>query len=430
MPHMHKGGLPIGSIRKWATGMYQKVAPGEWMPYDPDIRNQPIKDKPKEVHDLFAQHKPQSAPLIKQPQLAIPPAKPIAASIKPSVAPAVKPIVALPPKNTEWVPYSPDLPKDTLAAHTDKYGKLTPERKDLQKGIVASFFKDAKKPQQDKRPLAIMTMGGPASGKSTILNAMPKDGFVTINADDVKEFLPEFSQAIEKKAKNAANMVHAESISIAARIRDKAINEGYNIVYDGTGKNAAYYMSLMDQLRARGYHIHLIMPDIDVDTALEENEKRAEKTGRFVPPHIIKDAYSAIPGNFEKIARKADSFALYDRRREPPVKVWERTQDGKEVVHDPEFVNNFRKENQQQDVEESLIDSTLLAYLIEQGAFDFEDSPNLPYQINDLHDMIEKSWDIEKKMQETLPSQFDKNKDGVEEPLTPDNLSAEEAIPE
>lgn len=241
-----------------------------------------------------------------------------------------------------WVPHLPHLPKDTLK-HFTKGGSLHPDRGALHAAIRAKFLDHVEPVPADTKPLAIVMMGGPASGKSSICGGIPHDKFVQCDADAVKEQLPEFREAVKGNARNAAGLAHEESSHLVKQIRDQAISERKNLLMDGTGKDADKYLGMIERLKAEGYHVHLMMPDLDKTSALTRATNRAEKKGRWVPHEFIHDAYDTIPHNFTRIAGAVDDWQLFDTRRNPPVKVWSK-EGGTERVHDPEFVAKFREQ--------------------------------------------------------------------------------------
>ena len=104
--------------------------------------------------------------------------------------------------------------------------------------------------------------------------------------------------------------------------------------------------TLVRRLQENGYHVTLIMPDVDIEDARQRSEDRAQKTGRFVPDQILIPAHQQIPGNFETIARASDEFFLFDTRGggpgTPPRIKWEGGKERGDVAHDSEWVGNFR----------------------------------------------------------------------------------------
>lgn len=259
-----------------------------------------------------------------------------------------------------WIAHHPDLPRQTVDKWKNRDGSYKRERKGVHDRIVGEFMADKKLPPADVKKVAIVMMGGPASGKTTIAKRVLGEtfnDFVNVNPDDVKEMLPEYQTALEfdhqgKKtsARDAAWMSHEESIDIADEVYDRAVDGGYSLILDGTGKDAGYHVEEIQKLRNAGYHVQLLMPDLGVEEAVDRSEKRAERTGRYVPagppppgtPAVIQNIYRVVGGNFERIARAADEFSLFDSRKFPPDLKWSGGKGIDDVVHDETFVRKFR----------------------------------------------------------------------------------------
>jgi predicted ABC-type ATPase len=305
-------GLPVGSVRQWGDTKYEKKPNGEWVPISGGKRDPHPEGQPR--------------PKRKSPEYA-------------AMAWREEPLPGHLPAQMKGDQGSRG---GTEEMHWDKAGGgYTPKRKQLHDQIVAKALA-GKTPSPDGERVAIVMMGGTASGKSTMLRQSGEggDNFVHVDADDIKESLPEYQQALAVKYRGAAGLAHEESSSLAKRVAREAIDKGHDVVLDGTGANAKKFEKQIKDLQEKGYHIKLMMPDQDPEKAMADAVTRAEKTGRWVPVHFIESAYGSIPHNFKKMAALADEASLYDRRQ--PVggaskKVWEKAADGTETAHDEAF---------------------------------------------------------------------------------------------
>lgn len=217
--------------------------------------------------------------------------------------------------------------------------------------------KEIKPPPPGVKKTAIVLMGGPASGKtSTIKHLLGTDdfagaGFVNVNPDDVKEELPEWKKGLDMgdgtSAKDIAWVLHEESSDVAGEVFNVAQEKGLNIILDGTGKNARKHGERIKRLKEQGYHVQLVMPDVDIQDARKRSIARAEAKGRFVPlEDVLIPAHMAIPGNFEKLARESDEFFLFDTRgeaKDPPRMVWSGGAGKEDIMHDADFVAQFKE---------------------------------------------------------------------------------------
>ena len=137
-----------------------------------------------------------------------------------------------------------------------------------------------------QRPHAVIFMGRPASGKTTALGPASKElgvEFTVINADDVKEKLPEYNK------RNAAT-VHEESSDIAeGQLFPKALEMGHHLLLDMTGGNVKKLQRWVELFHQQGYEISIMMADLPIEKACARavDRFRNPKNGRFVPPDYI-----------------------------------------------------------------------------------------------------------------------------------------------
>lgn len=250
----------------------------------------------------------------------------------------------------KWVDSLPQLPASTVDWHSDGRGpkgeftKPKKERESLHRSIMDIHLDRAKPVPSDKMPICIMMMGGPASGKSSAVRQMGLnlDDFVVGDANGVKEMLPEYREAVQGRARNAAAMAHEESSYLVKKIHSQAIKDNKNLVIDGTGAKAESYISKIKELRAKIYHVQLIFVDTDPDIALKRAQTRAEKTGRYVPDEIVTGAYETIPDNFREISRLCDDVTVFNSDSIPPIKkIMERSDDGSIKILDAALVNKL-----------------------------------------------------------------------------------------
>lgn len=237
------------------------------------------------------------------------------------------------PPNGDWIDEAVGI-IDTYEKYY-KDGKPTPERQPLHEMIIRDAVEKVK-PTPGKKE-AIVLMGAPASGKSTIVRTLNVDQerFVVTDADNVKEKLPEYNQGVMQRARNSAKLVHEESSDIVGRMRKMAIDTDRNIVIDGTGANYNKYIVQIKELQSKGYEVTLIYAHSDKKTGVERAMARAEKTGRFIPPEFIEDAYDKIPSNFHKLVKEVDNVFAFDTRKSDdygsPVNFYKKVK-GKEEV--------------------------------------------------------------------------------------------------
>jgi predicted ABC-type ATPase len=187
--------------------------------------------------------------------------------------------------------------------------EFTPERQALHDRIVKESV-DGVPSSAD--PTYVVMGGGPAAGKSTILEngqvSLPKNT-VEVNADTCKTKLPEWDTA----GANRASVTHAESSYLAKRTQAAAFERKQNIVLDGTGDTSPASMTgKIDTARAAGYKVEAHYVTLPTDMAVANALARGQKTGRFVPEEVIRTTHAGVSTTFPAVAGKFDSVTLYD----------------------------------------------------------------------------------------------------------------------
>jgi predicted ABC-type ATPase len=277
-----------------------------------------------------------------------------------------KPAPGQPPKAGDLAPLDPKIPwkakvhepRSSAEKHT-KGGSYTPERKKLHSEIFKAFMQHVPPVPKDKTPVAMMLMGGPATGKGSLTKTAPDASFVKIDADRIKEMLPEYQELVAAGDKNAASYVHKESGMLASRMRDYAKKNRQNMVLDGTGRFASSYRSRMAELQNADYHVQLMMPYVDdVEKVVQRSAQRGAETGRHVPEKFIRDNHLQISDNFLDLAKNANSAFLFDNSGKSPRMVYTSWEGGESEV-DSDFMDSFRREHDRRGRQNNSLERTL-----------------------------------------------------------------------
>lgn len=248
-------------------------------------------------------------------------------------------------KDPEGFTYSGQLVGNGKQTIDDHFvgGKPTPERAAFHEREIIGPALAGKKTAKElgEKPVAILTMGGPASGKGVVLGQLEKHGldkshFVHVDPDEVKGMIPEYQKSVPQPAyvdkdgrhvpgrgglkgdgtgptfRGAAAQAHEESSYVAKQIRQRAIDGGHHVVIDGTGGDSKKFVGMIEDLKSRGYDVHVHYPRLDVNEGVKRAADRAEKTGRFVPENFIRDTYASIDKAFPEIMRAAPNLTVYD----------------------------------------------------------------------------------------------------------------------
>lgn len=150
---------------------------------------------------------------------------------------------------------------------------------------------------------AIIIIGLPASGKSTIANNIADHyGAVILDSDFAKRKLPEF-----KDSSAGASLVHDESdvLIFGYNENDKpddfqslieiCNSNDFNIVIPKIGHSYKSVNDLAKGLKLFGYETHLVLVSLDRRKATLRAVKRFVDTKRYVPLSLIFDGYGNDP---------------------------------------------------------------------------------------------------------------------------------------
>ena len=159
----------------------------------------------------------------------------------------------------------------------------------------------------DKR--AVVILGPPASGKSSIANPIARRyGAAIIDPDEAKKLLPEFNDGA------GATAVHEESGFLAEVVMAKALDEGINMVIPKVGGKPDSIQRIIKKLKANGYRVDLVGMDVSYINARNRMFMRFLDTGRYIPLEYIKEVGDG-PMNTYNILKKeglADGYTHID----------------------------------------------------------------------------------------------------------------------
>jgi predicted ABC-type ATPase len=231
----------------------------------------------------------------------------------------------------------------TEQVHFDaEKGAWNPERKALHDEIIEKALSKAKPPPKDRKPVATISMGGPASGKTSLLEKIGAGaGAVEINSDTVKEQLPEYRQMIDEGYRTAASACQHESHGVMVALQQRALSEMRDVVIDRTGADKDDFVNQALELRDKGYEVRLVMTHVEPQEALERVERRGKETGRFVDPRLVRSIYQRVPSNFAAVAAACDSAVLIDNSDYRGVPIFEKTADGTGILHEEDLADQF-----------------------------------------------------------------------------------------
>ena len=247
-------------------------------------------------------------------------------------------------KDYEWLPDSdapnfgiPPQPQTLPDGHPllqETYLINTPAREKIRNKIVRDMVKGSKV-IKGRQPDAFIKAGGASSGKGAVDAQMRKDGdikpgVVEINADDIKEMLPEYNQFKKLNDSRWAAVLHEESAILADRVKDALIAKNRDVVFDRVLPNPEKAQALFEELKAAGYKIHLIGVTINPAEAVVRSMTRFNQNNRWVPPKTLLAGHKRVSENFEQYASQVDEVLLFQNRLKPQIIA--RKKEGQELV--------------------------------------------------------------------------------------------------
>lgn len=209
------------------------------------------------------------------------------------------------------------------------------------------------------QPQFFMMGGGPASGKSTILDAKDspisvpgKTEAVHLNPDDIKDDILGVEEM--KNAANGDSVIpgvpndqwagwsHAESSYLAMRVQTAAAERGLDIVSDIVGDSGfAKLEAKLAPIKEAGYLMTANYVTCDTQTAVDRSIARAERTGRDVRVDVVESNHAGVSAVFPQAVSLFDNVTLSDTNGKPPVLIGSKSDGGAFTVTEPELYQKF-----------------------------------------------------------------------------------------
>lgn len=207
-----------------------------------------------------------------------------------------------------------------------------PERLELQQGFIAEIVRPGSHAEDDGAAVYFL-IGLPGSGKSSALRPLvlehaglsSEDEFAISDADDLRVLLPEYAIGLgsgvvqNECAELMYNRSHPTG-SVAPGIQGAVLAKGGVVVVDVIG-DPEYLPPLVGKLREAGRPVYVLQASCHVDTCVARVMHRALKTGRFVPPALVRRK-SGVPEKALKAAkdtRRLTGWAVIDTNGSQPL---------------------------------------------------------------------------------------------------------------
>lgn len=164
----------------------------------------------------------------------------------------------------------------------------------------------------DRNPNVYIIAGPNGAGKTTFAtNFLPRyaECMEFVNADLIASALSPF---VPDRAAFRAGRLMLEQIHLLA---DRGIDFGFETTLAGKG-----YVSLLHNLKGRGYSIHLFYLWVrSIDIALERIADRVHRGGHNVPEDVVRRRFNrSLPNLFRLYRPLLDSWTIFDNSTASP----------------------------------------------------------------------------------------------------------------
>lgn len=208
---------------------------------------------------------------------------------------------------------------------TSKENPLTDEERLVYQQAVFNDVFDKQQPHEN--PQAYLIAGQPGAGKSSLTEKAEIEcdiDSVVVNIDNYRKFHPHYDKYNQENDLTASGKTHLEASNVADAVLERATQNRNNIIIDGTLKDPEGAVNRIQELKEKGYEVHIraicIRPE-DSLRSIEERYKYSKEQygyGRNVPTEVHDAAVnSGVISLQESIKQgKADSLTVQDRQGE------------------------------------------------------------------------------------------------------------------
>ena len=148
----------------------------------------------------------------------------------------------------------------------------------------------------------IFLAGGAGSGKSNVVKqlGLEEQGFKVVNSDISLEWLkknhglPASMKDLTKEQASQLGKLQWEARQIAAKKQMKFQGNGDGVIVDGTGGSLKVMQKQVQEFRDKGYDVQMIFVETSLETALERNAARKERTLKEI---IVRKNHESVQAN-------------------------------------------------------------------------------------------------------------------------------------
>lgn len=192
--------------------------------------------------------------------------------------------------------------------------------------LYVIWQKIIKNKASSRNPKAYILGGQPGAGKSVMINEIFKNDLnknaLVISGDDYRRYHPKYLSIQEQEGLLSAKYTQAFSSKITEMLIQKASDEKYNLIIEGTFRTASTPLKTLDILKLKGYETHIAImatpARISRSSCLERYKKQflvEPEIARFTDPSDHDIVLENIAKNVNEVflSGKTDFIGLYTR---------------------------------------------------------------------------------------------------------------------
>lgn len=179
-----------------------------------------------------------------------------------------------------------------------------------------------------KSPKGFILGGQPGAGKSNLINILGNElnkNAIVINGDDYRKYHPLYNEFQEKYTQDSPKYTAEFAGKMTEAIFQKALNESYNIIIEGTFRTTTTPIKTLEALKEKGYETGVFIQTCNPALSLASCEERYKKMLETNPKearHTSKEHHnlvvSVLASNVQKISERkdiVDKLEIYKRTK-------------------------------------------------------------------------------------------------------------------
>lgn len=224
--------------------------------------------------------------------------------------------------------------QESLEEVQAKYKLSEEELQRIQEDIIELML-SGKTPVEN--PTAVFHIGPPGSGKTGLngygIKQVPNNNIIVINNDELKPFHPKADEISKLYPEYYIKVTNEASKVWTDALMDRALELGYNVMYEGTGRKIKIFARMISKMNQHGYKIvvrAMAVHELNcLMSILERYEYQVQRKGwgRLVSVDTFYKAYDNEMLDtidiFESL-REISAVEVYKRGSQPssPIKIY------------------------------------------------------------------------------------------------------------